>query len=687
MFSLVSRCPSGTDHKLTHECEHDDFEPTTVRQLTESLPLARDGILFKNKACIQCHGLLPHVGTTQMNLVYDCKDRLVVSATSNIELETVKTLCTYTSSFIHLLRINMGACHVNTCLNSSKDYLTESCARYSSNIVIRDGTKAVAKNPFCAECAFDDNLLNTSMCINFAFRGNGGSTIAGTPLYKLFTPNWEHDTRKMSDQQFVLRIALTVSSAIHDVSVMTDFMTAIIRLRILNLSIMKYVNTTFDSSGVIVQPCKDCGLNEQEDISLTASDNDRAFYTVQAEARIDIHEDRNPYESVEGILRRFTVDGVLSDENVRYHIINASFSKLHKGATPHCEMDLTQFTENDYVITSRQDGVVYITLIGIGKQYRTDSDMITLTYYSNHSDASELMYVRASLLICDVVEYQWFSFVTTVFIFLSLGGLIFIVLTYFKFEKIRNVPGKNLVNMCLAMGVSLMWLLLFKRNDNAVLCTVSAVVAHYFWLAAFFWMSVNGFDTWRTFRPDALMVDQASLGALYSAYRAFAWGVPSIITTASVVVTYAFPQLQFGYGNKEMCWLNNPIQVVATFLIPIGFICLGNLLFFSDTVTNICRVRKMSKAASESHKTAMSFLPYVKVPVVLGTSWLLAFMSSVFSFRLLSIVSDMINSLQGVMLFLVFISNRRIRGLYGWVKDGEGRVSSSTMNSTAHSRK
>ena len=88
-----------------------------------------------------------------------------------------------------------------------------------------------------------------------------------------------------------------------------------------------------------------------------------------------------------------------------------------------------------------------ITLVRDGKQFRTDSSLIRLTYYLQHSDVAQLAEVRGSLLVCNEgVEYEWLFIISTAFVLLSLCGLGFIILTYFKFEKIRNVPGKNLVN-------------------------------------------------------------------------------------------------------------------------------------------------------------------------------------------------------------------------------------------------
>ena len=236
------------------------------------------------------------------------------------------------------------------------------------------------------------------------------------------------------------------------------------------------------------------------------------------------------------------------------------------------------------------------------------------------------------------------------------------------------------MNMCICMFISLFLWFTYAQLEKGLACTIVAVTLHFFWLATFFWMNINGFDMWRTFRSSSPILDRESLASLYIWYNIYAWVLPLIITTTGLVLSYTLPELGFAYGGDRLCWLHHPTQVFMTFLCPIGLVCLSNFLFFVDTIVNIVRARDQSSVATEAHRTAKDFLPYVKVPIVLGFSWLLAFLGSVFDVKTLIIVPDLVNSSQGIILLAIFISNRRIRALYGWVKDGDPLKSTKTMS-------
>ena len=147
------------------------------------------------------------------------------------------------------------------------------------------------------------------------------------------------------------------------------------------------------------------------------------------------------------------------------------------------------------------------------------------------------------------------------------------------------------------------------------------------------------------------------------------------------MVTFGFPKLNFGYGNYNICWLTNVLQLVTTFLLPIGVVVLCNLLFLLATLGNIIYTRSQNKMVTQKDSKKLQLLPFLKLPVILGLSWLLGFFASVFQNKYLWIVFDLINSSQGIMLFLVFISNRRIQSLYGWTKSQQDSKTTKSMSS------
>ena len=92
------------------------------------------------------------------------------------------------------------------------------------------------------------------------------------------------------------------------------------------------------------------------------------------------------------------------------------------------------------------------------------------------------------------------------------------------------------------------------------------------------------------------------------------------------------------------------------------------MIFFASILMHICKARKVSAMATADHQSARDFLPYVKLPVLLGLSWVMGFIGSQWNNEVMWVIFDVTNASQGILLFLVFISSKRNRGLYGLIR-------------------
>ena len=83
---------------------------------------------------------------------------------------------------------------------------------------------------------------------------------------------------------------------------------------------------------------------------------------------------------------------------------------------------------------------------------------------------------------------------------LSIISLCFLLGVYFSFKELRNLPGKCLINLSLALlCYQAIFLGVEKSTEVEPLCKAVAILLHFFVLAAFSWMSVMAFDTTKTF--------------------------------------------------------------------------------------------------------------------------------------------------------------------------------------------
>ena len=102
-------------------------------------------------------------------------------------------------------------------------------------------------------------------------------------------------------------------------------------------------------------------------------------------------------------------------------------------------------------------------------------------------------------------EPKWYDsevliYVTFTGTLLSSISLLFLLFVYTYFKELRNVPGKCLISLSVALlCYQAIFLGTSKSREVATLCKAVAIFLHYCLLAAFSWMSVMAFDTARTF--------------------------------------------------------------------------------------------------------------------------------------------------------------------------------------------
>uniref|UniRef100_A0A673AST3 Cadherin, EGF LAG seven-pass G-type receptor 3 n=1 Tax=Sphaeramia orbicularis TaxID=375764 RepID=A0A673AST3_9TELE len=134
-------------------------------------------------------------------------------------------------------------------------------------------------------------------------------------------------------------------------------------------------------------------------------------------------------------------------------------------------------------------------------------------------------------------------------------------------------------NAAAAMFLSeLVFLLGVNQTEQQFLCTVVAILLHYFFMSTFAWMFVEGLHIYR------MQTEQRNInyGAMRF-YYAIGWGVPAIITGLAVGLD---PE---GYGNPDFCWISIYDKLIWSFAGPIAIVVLvtnlSNLLQICSVLT------------------------------------------------------------------------------------------------------
>uniref|UniRef100_A0A8D3E5A0 Cadherin, EGF LAG seven-pass G-type receptor 3 n=1 Tax=Scophthalmus maximus TaxID=52904 RepID=A0A8D3E5A0_SCOMX len=201
-------------------------------------------------------------------------------------------------------------------------------------------------------------------------------------------------------------------------------------------------------------------------------------------------------------------------------------------------------------------------------------------------------------------------------------------------------------NTAAAMFLSeLVFLLGVNQTEQQFLCTVVAILLHYFFMSTFAWMFVEGLHIYR------MQTEQRNInyGAMRF-YYAIGWGVPAIITGLAVGLD---PE---GYGNPDFCWISIYDKLIWSFAGPIAIVILINGGIFMI-------VAKMSCNPSQKETKKLPVIATIRNAILLllvaTSTWLCGLMAvnnSILAFYYIFNVLCLVQGLSVMLVFTVFNS-------------------------------
>ncbi|XP_069485338.1 cadherin EGF LAG seven-pass G-type receptor 1 isoform X3 [Ambystoma mexicanum] len=236
---------------------------------------------------------------------------------------------------------------------------------------------------------------------------------------------------------------------------------------------------------------------------------------------------------------------------------------------------------------------------------------------------------------------------TTVSISLVALFLTFVLLVIIRTlrSNLHNIH-KNLVA---ALFLSeLVFLIGINQTENPFVCTVIAILLHYFYMSTFAWMFVEGLHIYR------MLTEVRNINAGHMRfYYVVGWGIPAIITGLAVGLD---PQ---GYGNPEFCWLSVHDTLIWSFAGPIVVVVTINTVICILAARASCgrKQRTFEKAGVSSVlRTAFLLLLLVSATWLLG---LMAVNSDVMTFHYLFAI---FSCMQGLFIFFFHcVFNEEVR--------------------------
>ncbi|XP_061165626.1 uncharacterized protein LOC133174529 [Saccostrea echinata] len=242
---------------------------------------------------------------------------------------------------------------------------------------------------------------------------------------------------------------------------------------------------------------------------------------------------------------------------------------------------------------------------------------------------------------------------TVTFSILSCVCLLMTFLTYCFFGELRSLAGKTIMVLVFTIfTINIVSLTSYGENKNSKKCVAVGILLHYFWLSSFTSMNICCFHMYRVFHARIpLQVNNEKF--LFIKYCIYIFLLP-FLTVFGYLITMFSVWGNVGYGKQD-CFIDGKMSLIFTFLVPVGFLCIGNVFFFSQTI----RAIKLSPTVSSNKPERNDFLICVRLFPVTGVIWLLQILDGLLPQSYFTYIISVMNTSQGVFIFLGFVCNKR----------------------------
>ncbi|RVE73479.1 hypothetical protein OJAV_G00049860 [Oryzias javanicus] len=150
---------------------------------------------------------------------------------------------------------------------------------------------------------------------------------------------------------------------------------------------------------------------------------------------------------------------------------------------------------------------------------------------------------------------------------MTLGFLFLTAVFLLSLRAMRCNKTSIINNGAVALFLSeLVFILGINQADSPFLCTVMAILLHFFYLCSFSWLFLEGLHVYRMICE----VRDINYGPMRF-YYLIGWGVPAFITGLAVGLD---PE---GYGNPDFCWLSMYDTLIWSFAGPIAAVVSMNV--------------------------------------------------------------------------------------------------------------
>ncbi|XP_059152385.1 uncharacterized protein LOC131938399 [Physella acuta] len=365
--------------------------------------------------------------------------------------------------------------------------------------------------------------------------------------------------------------------------------------------------------------------------------------------------DSKPFQPII-VLGLFPEKNVLDKVHFIYYsaVTNCSFLELPRSKFLDKLDDNLEFTPMKKDISSRKIYLVNETIVRLCvSDYR---DLITADFNNTNTRDNQTL-----KLLHDISTTG--GLISVICTGISLTCLLLTFITYLLLPTLRSASGKNLMVLILTLFLAqTFYQFTLEHSEDQTTCLVFGVLIHYTWMAALFSMNVCTIERFYMLcfplTSRAFFLSKRPF-ILATAYTLLA---PLAVCVVNMVANYVTSE-QLGYGGDYVCFITSKISRIASFAVPVAIIVLVNISLMTFTACKLRR-RGSSTQLQSSVQSKLGLVAMVRLSVVTGLMWLLAFLYDVSNNKYVDYVITALIGLHGVVLFYSLVINKRVAQLF-----------------------
>ncbi|XP_034557765.1 adhesion G protein-coupled receptor L4 [Notolabrus celidotus] len=255
-----------------------------------------------------------------------------------------------------------------------------------------------------------------------------------------------------------------------------------------------------------------------------------------------------------------------------------------------------------------------------------------------------------------VAHHTILTRITQLGMIISLICLSMCIFTFWFFSEIQSTRTTIHKNLCCSLFMAeFIFLVGINMYTHKLFCSVIAGLLHYFFLAAFAWMCIEGIHLY------LIVVGVIyNKGFLHRNFYIFGYGSPAVVVAISATLGSQY------YGTDKVCWLSTENHFIWSFIGPACLIILVNLLAFVVIIYKVYRHTAVKKPEISHYENIRSCARgALALLFVLGATWTFGVLHILNETTLTAYLFTITNAFQGMFIFIFLcVLSRKIQEEY-----------------------